>query len=208
MAEITNTNLLAHMAPVVYMKGNFCKRQNKQTKTTHRHTSAYSGSWMKPAQLTRSSNKRTEIAHTLHRPLRKGTPRSSPLFIYSRCSPADIPPTLLRRPRNKHTGQGGGSLGRSEVVDRGSAIAKHQTYVPETETKQHFCAVPELFKLRCTFLAHSRNARHAWNGKHDIEARSVMSSWEDLKVYAWPYVQVNRLEREKKKPFILVNLVL
>lgn len=56
------------------------------------------------------------MAHTLHGLLRKETPRSSPLFIYSCCSPVDFPlAALLRRARNKRTGQGGGSPRRQST---------------------------------------------------------------------------------------------
>lgn len=58
---------------------------------------------MKQAQLRRLSNKRTKSPTPFILPLRKETPRSSPLFIYSCRSPADIPLALLRRPTNKHT---------------------------------------------------------------------------------------------------------
>lgn len=87
-------------------------------------------------QLTLSSY--GEIAHNLHRTLRKEKPRSSLLFIHSRCSPADIPPPLLRMPRNKHTGQGGGSLERRGVVEIATALTKDQNDIPGTI--KYFCA--------------------------------------------------------------------
>lgn len=110
---------------------------NKQK--PHARQTARSGSWMEHAQLTWSSHQQNDPhpAPTGHSG--KETPRSSPLFIYSRCSPADIPLTLPRRPRNKHTGQGGGSLGRGEVVEIDTALAKAPEVCFRNETELYFC---------------------------------------------------------------------
>lgn len=114
---------------------------------------------MKHAQLTWLSNKRTKIAHTLDLPLRKETPRSSPLFIYSCCSPADIPPALLRRPRNKHTGWGGESLGRREVVETGGAFSKQQNHCVLQKLWWNYMSVLNVV-FEC-FFTHTEGA-HFW----------------------------------------------
>lgn len=135
---------------------------HKPNRKNHTHVcrqTAYS-SWMKHTQLTWSSH--NKITHTPRRPLRKETPSSCPLFIYSCRSPADIPPTLLRRPWNKLTGQGGGSLGRGEVVEVDAALTKLQNYVLETVSELHFC-VNYLKQFTFTTKVHMSSVFVKWS---------------------------------------------
>lgn len=63
--------------------------------------------------------------------VRKEKSGSAPLFIYSRCSPSGIPPVLLRRPRNKRTGRGGGSPGTRPCKE--TKVAKRNHFTAEQQ---------------------------------------------------------------------------
>lgn len=125
----------------------FSKRQKKQkpltlTQTrTHTHSHTHQRlQWFLNKACSADSIVRPTKEQKSHTPFAGHSGKEHPgclhyLFTVTVPQQTFLP---LRRPRNKHTGQGGESLGRSEVVERGSAITKHQTRVPETETKQQF----------------------------------------------------------------------
>lgn len=62
-------------------KKSTCKAKQNHTCTDVSSPTAYRNSWIRPALLTRLSNKRTNRPHPS--PARKETPKLSPLFIYS-----------------------------------------------------------------------------------------------------------------------------
>lgn len=114
-------------------------------------------------------------------------------------------PALKRSPRNKLTGLGGGSLRKDEAVEIGTLLTMHENRVLEPELC--FCvnrqSLPVTTKVHVCSMFLWKGLRYVWNGerwcKHDIKARSVMSSWEKIKQNVWPWVPHNSMIKNKTK---------
>lgn len=160
----------------MYLHTEKCERLNKKTKTML--TSARQPHTLAPKWTTLSWHDhptKEQIAHTLYWPLRKETPSSSPLFIYSRSSPTDIPPALLRRPRNKHTGQDRveGLWGEARSWKQAQLSQKHQKWCPWNCNRRVFLC---LSLLLLKWSAHTAKVAHFWR------ARKMLSMYGMVKM--------------------------
>lgn len=126
------------MAPEAYMK-NICEGQNKQTKITHTHQPTNCLQWfLNEACSADVIVQQHNRQHPLPATQERNTQVVSIIYLQSLFPSRHSSDTPEEGPRNKHTGRGGGSPGRGEAVEIGTALTKHQNYVVDNSNRTVF----------------------------------------------------------------------